>query len=134
MPMFKVEYGMDVPAYGETLIHARSAKHAEAEARRLHKEGNLIDSWNPIGEMSEDHRVLAISRDCGAEWKQVSDGFPLDDDDPVVVEIAPAPAGKLLWIAYDPEQDRVMGHAHDFPGAVVLQNRYPAAKVSRVSL
>ena len=39
MPTFKIEYAMDVPAYGETLIHARSLKQAEAEARKLYKEG-----------------------------------------------------------------------------------------------
>jgi hypothetical protein len=133
MPTFKIEYGMDVPAYGETLIHARSVKDAEAKARQMHKDGTLIDRWDPIGEISEDHRVLSISRDCGTEWKRVSDGFSLDEPSPEPAQpVEPAPGGELLWIAFDFENDRVVGHSNNTAGAVSLANRHPNARVARV--
>jgi hypothetical protein len=131
MPTFKIEYAMDVPAYGETLIHARSLKQAEAEARKLYKEGNLIDSWEPIGEISEDHRVVAISRECGAEWKRVSDGFPLDEVEVKTVEESP---GLSIWIAYDPDQGRIVGHSDNAAGAVLLRGRYPYLLMGQVRL
>ena len=138
MPMFKIEYGMDVPAYGETLIHARSLKAAQAEARKLYQDGGLIDHWEPIGEMSENHRVLTISRDAGDEWKIVdSAGFDLDEPKtsepvpPLVVD--PDPEARLLWIAYDFETDRVIGHTDNAAGAVLLANHHRTAKIGRVS-
>ena len=131
MPTFKIEYAMDVPAYGETLIHARSLKQAEAEARKLYKEGNLIDSWEPIGEISEDHRVVAILREHGAEWKRVSDGFPLDEVEVKTVEESP---GLSLWVAYDPDQGRIVGHSDNAAGAVLLRGRYPHLLMGRAHL
>jgi hypothetical protein len=131
MPTFKIEYGMDVPAYGQTLIHARSVKQAEAQARKLHREGNLIDAWKPIGEISKNHEVLAISRDCDKEWKRVSDGFPLDEVEVKEVEASP---GLSIWIAYDPDQGRIVGHSDNAAGAVLLRGRYPYLLMGQVRL
>ena len=133
MPTFKIEYMMDVPAYGETLIHARSVKDAEAKAIQMHKEGNLIDRWDPIGEISNAHQVIAISREHKDEWKRVSGGFPLDEPSPEPAQpVEPAPGGELLWIAFDFENDRVVGHSNNTAGAVSLANRHPNTRVARV--
>ena len=50
----------------------------------------------------------------------------------LVQPVEPAPDGELLWIAFDFENDRVVGHAHDPAGAVCLANRHRNARVARV--
>lgn len=85
MPKFKVEYGFDVPAYGQVEIEAPNIEALPAKAKELYEAGQLIDDWDTYPEVGcENHRVVHVFRqDEGCStWEQVPDlQFSLDDED-----------------------------------------------------
>lgn len=126
MPTFKIEYGMDLPAYGETTIQAKSLDEAKAKARELHSKDLLISDWDAAQEyaMSENHRVVSVFRKTKDSWQLVSDGFALDEPEPESISTKAE-----LWIAYDPAQQRIVGHTNSLAGVMGLRMAHPNARI-----
>jgi len=129
MPRYKIKYGMDVPAYGEAIIKTTS-KNLKRLVRNLHSVDQLIDDWDPVGEMSENHRVLEIWREGkDDEWEIVdSTGFSLDEPEPTSVSTK-----AQLWIAYNPITDKILGHTNNLAGVILLRRAHMDPNVQILS-
>lgn len=92
MPKYSVEYGLDVPAYGECQIEADDVDAVIAEVKRLHQEDKLIVEWNihpdvgcenyRVVHIHELHPLTNLTRGCVAE------GFSLDGEEPKFAQLA----------------------------------------------
>lgn len=74
MPKYTVSYAVDVPCYGEIEIDANSPQDAEQKTKQMHLMGELINEFEPLGELGENERVVSIT----TKDECVSDGFDLD--------------------------------------------------------
>lgn len=129
MPRYKIKYGMDVPAYGETIIQTTS-KNLTRLVRNLYSIDQLIDDWDPVGEMSENHRVLEIWREGkDGEWVIIDvTGFSLDEPEPPSVSTK-----AQLWIAYNPVTNKILGHTNNLAGVMLLRRAYMDPNVQILS-
>lgn len=85
MPNYTVEYGLDVPAYGECQVEADDVDAVIEKVKRLHREDKLIDGWDIHPDVGcENHRVvhiLEIQPLTNLTRKCVCDGFSLDEEE-----------------------------------------------------
>jgi hypothetical protein len=98
MPKYRIEYGLDVPAYGVCDIEADDVDEVIAEAKRLHQEDKLIDTWDIHPDVGcENYRVVHIHElhpETNLTRKCVADGFSLDEEEEPKF-------AQLAWMAGD---------------------------------
>jgi len=77
-----VTYAFDVPAYGSVWVEAESVEAVVDEAKRLHKENNLILEWETEPEVGcDNYRVVSIENGMGGlEMETLHDGFSLEEE------------------------------------------------------
>ena len=76
MPKFKVEYGLDVPAYGEAIldIDPEDRDGLIKQVRALHEEDKLINGWDISPDSGcDNYRVVHIfkQREDDHNWEQL---------------------------------------------------------------
>jgi len=112
MPKFRVEYGLDVPAYGEVEMNADSVEDLIKAVKVLHDEDTFIQGWDTLPENGcENERVVHIfvsepTEGGGERWVPVHDGYSLGEEDYFE-------EGPKLWIAYDDDSGAIIGHSTD---------------------
>lgn len=130
MPRYKIEYGLDVSAYGTAIIRTENVKDVEQLVRTLHAADQLIDGWAPAYDMTENHRVLSIFRERkDGTWEEIdSTGFSLDEPEPTSVSTK-----AQLWIAYNPITDKILGHTNNLAGVMPLRRAHMDPNVQILS-
>lgn len=87
MPKYRIEYGFDVPAYGEIEIEldTEDPEEIEKHVRELYEQDKLINTWDTVPEVGcENHRIVHIFREQGDpksdfhNWENLNQYFSLE--------------------------------------------------------
>jgi len=137
MPKYKVEYGFDVPAYGEVEIELDTEDQEKVikHIKELYNKDELIDGWDTAPDVGcENHRVVHVFREHGDpkgdfhNWQNLDWGyFDLTEDD--YYENDPA-----LWIVYDDDSGSIMGHATKREDAVAIAEQLSDVRILKARM
>lgn len=135
MPRFRVEYGLQVPAYGETEIEAPTVAQLIIQVKKLYAEEKLIDGWNTHPDVGcEDHRVIHVfqNNDDGAGWVQIPDlQFGLDDEDYYEDKQDDSPVLHVVW---DDDSDSILGYSCEYDEAKDIADQVDDVRILKVRL
>ena len=131
MPKYMVEYGLDIPAYGSVEIEADDIPELKAEIKRLYGEDLLIQGWTIRPDCGTDsHRIVtAFVQVEDDPIGEVIEDFQFDLDDTDYFEDGPA-----LWIVYDDDASKVMGHATIYEDAVTIADQLNNVRILKARL
>jgi hypothetical protein len=137
MPKYKVEYGFDVPAYGEVEIELDTEDQEKVikHIKELYNKDELIGGWDTAPDVGcENHRVVHVFREHGDpkgdfhNWQNLDWGyFDLTEDD--YYENDPA-----LWIVYDDDSGSIMGHATKREDAVAIAEQLSDVRILKARM
>jgi len=126
VPKYRVEYGIDVAAYGSAYLEADNLDALISQAKQLHENNNLITDWDIFPDSGTTNpcvvHVYEDKPDVG--WALIGVDFPLEDDDEEA----------KLWLVYSDDLNTIYGHATQREDAEAIAEQLRDVRILEVNL